>query len=97
MLFRSVQLYQKALAANQTYAAVVMDLTIPGGMGGKEAARRILAMDPAARLIVSSGYSHDPIMADYQTHGFSGVLAKPYKVMELGRALETALPAEARP
>ena len=93
----AVQLYQKALAANQTYAAVVMDLTIPGGMGGKEAARRILAMDPAARLIVSSGYSHDPIMADYQTHGFSGVLAKPYKVMELGRALETALPAEARP
>jgi PAS domain S-box-containing protein len=93
----TVQLYQTALEADQVYAAVIMDLTIPGGMGGKEAARRILALHPAACLIVSSGYSHDPIMADYQAHGFCGVLTKPYNVTELGRTLEAALPAEARP
>jgi len=93
----AVQRYQQFLASDRPYAAVVMDLTIPGGMGGKEAAQRILALHPAAVLIVSSGYSHDPIMADYQAHGFCGVLAKPYKVAELGRVLEIALPAEARP
>ncbi len=87
----ATRLYEAALIAGRPYAAVIMDLTIPGGMGGKEAAKLILDRRPGARLIVSSGYSHDPIMADYLTYGFCGVLAKPYKVAELGRVLTNAL------
>ena len=87
----ATRLYEAALIAGRPYAAVIMDLTIPGGMGGKEAAKLILDRRPGARLIVSSGYSHDPIMADYLSHGFCGVLAKPYKVAELGRVLTNAL------
>ena len=87
----ATRLYEAALIAGRPYAAVIMDLTIPGGMGGKEAAKLILDRRPGARLIVSSGYSHDSIMADYLSHGFCGVLAKPYKVAELGRVPANAL------
>jgi DNA-binding NarL/FixJ family response regulator len=70
-----------------------MDLTIPEGMGGKEAAQQILAIDPKACLIVSSGYSNDPIMSDYITYGFKGAMAKPYKVAEFGQLLSSMLSA----
>ena len=68
-----------------------MDLTIPGGMGGKEAAERILEIDPKACLIVSSGYSNDPIMSDYSSYGFAGAVAKPYKMAEFGQLLSSVL------
>jgi len=83
--------YAQAQAGGQGYDAVVMDLTVPGGLGGKEAAQQILACDPQACLIVSSGYSHDPIMADYRGFGFKGVLTKPYRVGALGQVLAAAL------
>ena len=86
--------YKTALQAWTPFAAVIMDLTIPGGMGGKEAARQILAIDPEACLIVSSGYSSDPIMANYASYGFSRAIAKPYKIHELGQAL-SSLPLSA--
>ena len=70
-----------------------MDLTIPGGMGGKEAAQRILAIDPKACLIVSSGYSNDPIMADYAAYGFRGAIAKPYNMTEFEQLLNLMLSA----
>ena len=89
----AIELYDESLAAAAPYAAVLMDLTVPGGLGGLEASRRILALDGNACLIVSSGYSHDPVMADYRAHGFSGVLAKPYTVVELGEVLQTAVAA----
>jgi CheY-like chemotaxis protein len=89
----AIRLYETARAAGRPYAAVIMDLTVPGGMGGKEAARQILARDAEACLIVSSGYSHDQIMSDYQSHGFAGVLAKPYKVSELEQVLAAVLKA----
>lgn len=83
--------YAQALASGRPYHAVIMDLTIPGGLGGKEAAQQILALDTQACLIVSSGYSHDPIMADYQNHGFRGVLSKPYRVGDMERVLTAVL------
>ncbi len=83
--------YQEAQAQGQPFAAVIMDLTIPGGMGGKEAIARLLDIDPRAKAIVSSGYSDDPIMSNYRAFGFAGVIAKPYKITDLSVALEKAL------
>lgn len=88
----ALQQYKSALQSGAPFSAVIMDLTIPGGMGGKEAAQQILALDPHAFLIVSSGYSNDPIMANYREYGFSRAVAKPYKINELEQAL-AALPA----
>ena len=76
---------------NQPFDAVIMDLTIPGGMGGKEAIKRLLEIDPEVKAIVSSGYSNDPIMADFKKYGFCGVVAKPYTLEELGEALSVLI------
>ncbi len=67
-----------------------MDLTIPGGMGGKEAIRELLALDPGVRALVSSGYSNDPVMADFAEHGFCAVITKPYRLADLAAALKAA-------
>ncbi len=83
----AVLAYRQARNAGHPFAAVIMDLTIPGGMGGREALQQILAFDPGVRAIVSSGYSNDPVMAKYKEHGFVGVVEKPYTIEELGRAL----------
>lgn len=89
-----VELYRAALTDGSPYAAVIMDLTIPGGIGGKEAAAQLLALDPAARLIVSSGYSTDPIMSDFASFGFSAVLKKPYDAESLFQVITTVLSRE---
>jgi PAS domain S-box-containing protein len=83
----AVALYGAALKAGAPFQSVIMDLTIPEGMGGKEAAQLILAKDRNARLIVSSGYSSDPVMADFLQHGFCAALPKPYRVSELAQTL----------
>ncbi len=83
----AVALYKAARESGTPFLAVIMDLTIQGGMGGKEAAQYILAIDPAARLIVSSGYSVDPVMAEYGNYGFSGAVVKPYEAMEIAKVL----------
>jgi CheY-like chemotaxis protein len=64
-----------------------MDLTVAGGMGGKEALQRLLAIDPGVKALASSGYSSDPVMSDYRAYGFQGVIAKPYTVEELSRTV----------
>jgi len=83
----AVALYRAAMKSAAPFLAAIMDLTVPGGMGGKEAAQRILALDPGARLIVSSGYSGDPVMGDFAGHGFCAALAKPYRASDLARVL----------
>lgn len=83
----AVARYNSALQATTPFWAVVLDLTIPGGMGGKEAAREVLGIDGNARLIVSSGYSNDPVMADYSHHGFRAAVVKPYTFTELSRVM----------
>ncbi|MEW6751028.1 MAG: GAF domain-containing protein [Candidatus Latescibacterota bacterium] len=88
-----LSLYLEARAAGEPFAAVILDLTIPGGMGGKETVTRLLAADSRVKAVVSSGYSHDPVMSDYRRYGFSGVVAKPYDVSELGRVLREVLAA----
>lgn len=83
--------YAAAFASNGGYDLVIADLTIPGGMGGEEAAQEILKINPQAKLIVSSGYATDPIMANYKEYGFSGIVIKPYRLADLKKAIEQLL------
>lgn len=87
----AVALYIKAREAGKPYDAVIIDLTIPGGMGGKEAIEKLRQYDPQVKAIVSSGYSNDPIMAEYRKYGFSGVVAKPFEIADLGKILHDVL------
>lgn len=78
----ALALYRQYSNDDRPVDLVVMDLTIPGGMGGKETVREMLALDPAARVVVSSGYSNDPIMANYRQYGFAAAVAKPFQMQE---------------
>ena len=83
----AVELYRQADKAGEPFAAVIMDLTIPGAMGGKEAAELILKQFPQARLVVSSGYSNDPVMANHLCYGFCAAMIKPYTISGVARLL----------
>ncbi len=83
--------YKKALSSEEPFDAVILDLTIAGGMGGKKTMEKLLALDPEVRAIVSSGYSTDPIMANYEGYGFKAVAVKPYDVEELIKSIRKVL------
>ena len=87
----ALELYAQARDRDQGFDLVIMDLTIPGGMGGKEAVAKLLQIDPKAKVVVSSGYSSDPIMNDYQLYGFRAILNKPYRLNELTEVLKELL------
>ncbi|HEY2102863.1 MAG TPA: PAS domain S-box protein [Chthoniobacterales bacterium] len=86
-----VELYRQRLEAGQRFDLVILDLTLPGGMGGKEALKRLLEIDPTVNAIVSSGYATDATMSRYEDYGFRGVIAKPYEASELGRVVHHAI------
>ncbi len=85
--------YKKAQEAGRPYDAVIMDLTVPGGLGGKEAIRQLHEIDPEAKAIVSSGYANDAVMANFRQYGFDGVVSKPYSIQELGGRLREVMGA----
>jgi two-component system cell cycle sensor histidine kinase/response regulator CckA len=87
----AVELYRKARESGQPFAAVILDLTVPGGMGGKETVKKLLEIDPHAKVIVSSGYATDPVMSEYKKYGFSAVVAKPYNVGQMEETLHDVL------
>ena len=87
----ALALYKQALMAGQPFDVVIMDLIIPGAMGGKETIGKLLEIDPNARAIVSSGYSNDPIMADFRRYGFCEAVAKPYKNEELANVVQKVI------
>jgi two-component system, cell cycle sensor histidine kinase and response regulator CckA len=87
----AVGAYQKALAAGEPFTAVITDLTVPAGLGGKETVRLLLDLHPQAKVIVSSGYANAPVMSDYARYGFKGVIPKPYKLTELSRTLQKVI------
>jgi len=88
----ALELYRKAKeAGGHPFAAVIMDLTIPGGVGGKEAIKKFIELDPNVKAIVSSGYSTDLIMANFKKYGFSGVITKPFKIKDLSETLQRVI------
>jgi two-component system, cell cycle sensor histidine kinase and response regulator CckA len=87
----AVSLYKTQLDRGERFHVVIMDLTIPGGMGGKDAVSEILAVDPEAKVVVSSGYSNDPIMAHCKEYGFSAAIAKPFDLQSLKNIIETLI------
>lgn len=86
-----VEIYQRSLAEGHPFDAVIIDLVVSAGMGGKEAVGELLKIDPGARAIVSSGYSDDRIMSDFRRYGFKGVLAKPYRLSTLNQVLHEVI------
>ena len=90
----AIETYRQHLESGNKVDLVIMDLTIPGGMGGKEAAEKILEMDPTAYLVVSSGYSHDPIMANFSQYGFRSFLSKPFQLRDLQQILHEVFEPE---
>jgi len=84
-------MYQQKLQTGQRFDLVILDLTLPGGMGGKEALKKLIEIDPTVNAIVSSGYATDATMSRYQDFGFRGVIAKPYEAHELGKIVHETI------
>ena len=87
----AIREYVTARTAGEPYDVVIFDLTVPGAMGGADAMREILKIDPTARGIVSSGYSSDPVMANFRTHGFRGSVPKPYRIADIARTIREVM------
>jgi CheY-like chemotaxis protein len=87
----ALTLYDQSLHGGPRYDLVILDLTIPGGMGGRKVIEKLLTLNPGGKAIVSSGYSNDQIMAQYREFGFRGVIAKPYRIDELSRVIEEVM------
>ena len=88
---RALVAYRMAAEQGKPFDGVILDLTVPGGLGGAETAERLRALDPNVRLVASSGYSNDPILACYEEHGFHAVLTKPYNLKKLDKVLAGVL------
>lgn len=86
-----LEMFEKNLNKPSSYDVVITDLTVPGGMGGKAIIKKLLKLDPTVKVIISSGYSNNPIMAEYRQYGFCGVVVKPYQIEELSRVLSEVL------
>ena len=87
----ALELYRKAGGNGVPYDAVLVDLTIPGRMGGKETIALLRELDPDVRAIVSSGYCNDAVMSDFRSYGFSGVISKPYRIEEMSKVFAAVL------
>ena len=87
----AIRLYQESFGANRPYDAVILDLTVPGGKGGRETIKSLREIDPNVRAIVSSGYSNDPIMSDFRRYGFCQAVKKPFQLQELSEAMKSVL------
>jgi CheY-like chemotaxis protein len=84
----ALALYKQEKEAGVPFDLVILDLSVPEGLGGKDAIALLKAYDPRVKAIVSSGYSHDPVVQDYALFGFSGKLSKPYKISDMKELLE---------
>ncbi|MBU1398136.1 MAG: response regulator [Proteobacteria bacterium] len=87
----AIEMYRKAKESGKPYDAVILDLTIPGSMGGKEVIKILLEIDPEVKVIVCSGYSDDEVMSNYREYGFKGMMPKPFDSHALGKVLNDVL------
>jgi PAS domain S-box-containing protein len=87
----AVDLYRQSMDSGRAFNAVLMDLTVPGGMGGEEAMKRLRELDPQVNAIISSGYFHEPIIVDYRKYGFRAAITKPFRMEELNKILPKVL------
>jgi PAS domain S-box-containing protein len=87
----AVELYKTAASSDEPYDVVILDLTVPGGPGGVEAIQELLIVDPGVKAIVSSGYSTDPILANYDLYGFKGFIKKPFRIAYLTKVLRDVI------
>ena len=87
----AVAQFREAQENLQPFAGLILDLAVPGGMGGREAMEKLLALDPEVVGLVSSGYAEDAIMTHYQDYGFKGYIKKPYRIEDIGKALYLAM------
>ena len=84
-------MYKKSIKEGKPFDIVIMDLTIPGGMGGEETIKKLLEIDPQAKAVVSSGYAEDQIVANFAKYGFKGIVSKPYNIGQLRNVLAKIL------
>ncbi|MCD4847735.1 MAG: PAS domain S-box protein [Candidatus Aegiribacteria sp.] len=87
----AIEKYSDSMKNGNSFDAVILDLTIPNGMGGTDTIKELLSIDPDVRAIVSSGYSTDPVMSNYETYGFSGVMLKPYSISQIAYVLQEVI------
>lgn len=92
----AIKAYTQAKESNSPFDVVILDITVPGGMGGKETIKKLLEIDPDIKAVISSGYTNDPAMADYRSFGFKAIASKPYRLEEMNDVLQKILniPAE---
>ena len=90
----AIRLYKEAEGSKKSYDAIIMDLTVPGGMGGEKAVQDLIKFDPGVKAIASSGYSNSPVIADYRKYGFCSVITKPYRIKELSEVLHRVMSNE---
>jgi len=88
---QAIEMYKQSLGERKPFDTVILDLTIPGGIGGKEVIKELLKINPKVKGIVTSGYANDPVMANYKEYGFKGIITKPYTSKELQVALNQVL------
>lgn len=86
-----IEKYEDAMNSGKPFNTVILDLTIPGGMGGVETIRGLMAVDPEVKAIVASGYSNDAVIANFKDYGFEGVIIKPYSIGELSEVLNEVI------
>jgi len=84
----AIDLYKKEKTTGAPFDIVILDLSVPSGMGGKETIEQLIKFDPAVKAIVCSGYTNDPVVENFSQYGFSGRLTKPYKIKDLKNILE---------
>jgi CheY-like chemotaxis protein len=84
----ALKLYAEEKEAGKPFDLVILDLSIPDGMGGRETIEKLRSYDPDVKAVVSSGYANDPVILDFASYGFSGRLTKPYRINEMKTLLE---------
>jgi CheY-like chemotaxis protein len=84
----AIEIFSKERTGGRPFDLVILDLTVPDGMGGKEAFEKLRKADPSVKVVISSGFTEDPMMTDYAKHGLAGILAKPYRISDIKALLE---------